>query len=224
VGRTGSGKSSLLLALYRLVEAEAGSIRIDGVDISTLGLAKVRSSMAMIPQDPFMFRGTVRLNVDPFDQYTDAQLWEALENVGLKPTVEADPLKLLMPVVENGTNFSLGQRQLFCMARALLQKARILLMDEATASVDLDTDDFLQDMIKLQFKSCTVLTIAHRLNTIMESDQVLVMKDGNKAEYEHPGKLLDNPEGTFTSMVAQTGEKNAEYLRSLSVKHEGYSR
>jgi len=218
VGRTGSGKSSLLLALYRLMEAEAGCVRIDGVDVRTLGLTQVRQSMAMIPQDPFMFAGTVRMNIDPFSQYSDQALWDALESVGLKDTVAADEGKLEMKIVENGNNFSLGQRQLFCMARAILQNARMLMMDEATASVDMETDEFLQQMVKTQFKECTVLTIAHRLNTIMESDDVLVLAAGKVAEYDHPSLLLEAG-GTFADLVGQTGKKNSDFLKSKADKH-----
>jgi ATP-binding cassette subfamily C (CFTR/MRP) protein 1 len=216
VGRTGSGKSSLFLALFRMVEPASGRVLLGGADTSTIGLHPLRRSMAMIPQDPFMFGGSVRTNLDPFNEQTDAALWEALGRVGLKDVVEADSKKLEMEVVDNGANFSLGQRQLLCMARALLRDVRVLMMDEATASVDLDTDALIQRAVRECFAHCTVLTIAHRLNTIMDSDKVLVLDQGAVAEYGPPTELLKSPNGPFAALVAQTGAKNAEHLRKLA--------
>eukprot|EP00879_Flechtneria_rotunda_P033234 GHRR01036786.1.p1 GENE.GHRR01036786.1~~GHRR01036786.1.p1 ORF type:complete len:317 (+),score=106.91 GHRR01036786.1:90-1040(+) len=171
VGRTGSGKSSLLLALFRMIEAESGTIRIDGVDIRQLGLKHLRSCMSIIPQDPFMFSGTVRSNLDPFGTYTEPDLWRVLDSVGLKNTINALESKLDAPVVDGGNNFSQGQKQLFCMARAMLRNSRLLMLDEATASVDPESDRLLQLAIRNVFKDTTMLTIAHRLNTIMDADR-----------------------------------------------------
>ncbi|GFR43059.1 hypothetical protein Agub_g4065 [Astrephomene gubernaculifera] len=216
VGRTGSGKSSLLLALFRMVEAEGGAIRIDGVDIARLGLRHLRSKMSIIPQDPFMFSGTVRHNLDPFDKATDDELWKALEAVGLKEAVCALEGKLGAAVVDGGANFSLGQRQLVCLARAMLRRSRILMLDEATASVDVDTDAHIQGALRRQFGACTCLTIAHRLHTIMDADRVVVLEAGRVVEDEQPARLLEKDEGLFTSMVDQTGGTAAKYLKHLA--------
>lgn len=206
VGRTGSGKSSLFLALFRLMEIESGTVMIDGMDLKNLGLNQVRRAMSMIPQDPFMFVGDVRTNIDPASKLADGEndprLWAALEKVGLKPVIENLEGKLDFQVVENGSNFSAGQRQLFCMVRALLQSSKILLLDEATASVDLETDEFIQTMVRDQFKECTVLTIAHRLNTIMDSDRAMVLSDGKVVEYDTPLSLLEKDEKGEKSFFA----------------------
>ena len=221
VGRTGSGKSSLFVALFRLVEPCGGRILLGGVDIATLGTRQLRRAMAMIPQDPFMFGGSVRKNLDPFDEHSDEALWQALGRTGLKAFVEADSKKLELEVVDNGANFSLGQRQLLCMSRALLRQCRVLLMDEATASVDLDTDALIQNTVRENFAECTVITIAHRLNTIMDSDAVLCMADGVVAEYGPPEQLLKDPTGTFTGLVEGTGNRNSVHLRKLASSAAG---
>jgi ATP-binding cassette subfamily C (CFTR/MRP) protein 1 len=215
-GRTGSGKSSLFLALFRIVEPAAGKITIDGVDVTTLGLHQLRSKMAMIPQDPFMFAGTVRTNLDPFDEHPDVGLWEVLGKVGLRGMVEEAAKKLGMEVVDNGANFSLGQRQLLCMGRALLRNSRVLMMDEATASVDMDSDALIQRTVREAFASCTTLTIAHRLNTIMDSDKVAFLDDGRLTEFGEPADLLQRKSGSFTKLVEQSGKKNSKFLKVLS--------
>ena len=215
-GRTGSGKSSLFTALFRIVEPDSGVVRIDGVDVKTLGLHRLRSKMAMIPQDPFMFAGTIRTNLDPFDEHPDVAIWEVLEKVGLRSTVDEAAKKLDLEVVDNGGNFSLGQRQLLCMGRALLRNSRILMMDEATASVDMDSDALIQKTVRSAFAHCTTLTIAHRLNTIMDSDKVAFLDDGRLTEYGEPAELLKNKAGSFTALVDQSGKKNSKFLASLS--------
>lgn len=216
VGRTGSGKSSILLALFRMVEPEAGTVVIDGVDVSTLGVRHLRSKMSIIPQDPFLYKGTVRRNLDPLENHNETELWEVVETVGLKPAILALETKMDHMVVDQGTNFSLGQRQLFCLARAMLRKSRILMLDEATASVDLESDANIQSAIRTTFKDCTMLTIAHRLNTIMDSDHVVVLEAGKVKEQGEPEELLQNDKGVFSGFVEQTGKSSSRYLRSLA--------
>ncbi|WIA12103.1 hypothetical protein OEZ85_012177 [Tetradesmus obliquus] len=223
VGRTGSGKSSLLLALFRMVEVEPGSILIDGVDIRSLGLKQLRSQMSIIPQDPFMFSGSVRSNLDPFSSYDEPDLWRVLDAVGLKETIVSLPDKLDARVVDGGNNFSQGQKQLFCMARAMLRNSRVLMLDEATASVDPETDRLIQAAIRSVFTATTMLTIAHRLNTIMDADRVLVLDQGLLLENGEPHALLQQQSGLFTGMVEQTGSSSSAYLRDVA-REASYTR
>jgi ABC-type multidrug transport system fused ATPase/permease subunit len=216
VGRTGAGKSTLITALFRMVEPVEGTVEIDHIDISKLGLFDLRSKLAIIPQMPQLFIGTIRYNVDPFNEATDDNIWRVLEMVQLKEYVQGLDGKLEAPVEENGSNFSQGQRQLLSMGRALLRNASVLLLDEATASVDSETDALIQKMVRKNFKDTTVLTIAHRLNTIMDYDRVLVLDKGQVAEFGSPKELLDNPKGIFTSMVEATGPGSAEHLRKIA--------
>ncbi|KAG0301029.1 hypothetical protein BGZ98_008678 [Dissophora globulifera] len=216
VGRTGSGKSSLLVALLRIVEASEGAIIIDGIDISTLGLQDLRSKVGVIPQESVLFVGTIRSNLDPFNQYEDRAIWQALHAVHMGDKVMEMPLKLDTPVVEHGKNFSLGQRQLICIARSLVIGSRIIVLDEATASIDMATDKQLQETIRANFADCTVLTIAHRLNTIIESDKVLVMDGGVVAEFGEPYALLQNPDGAFTELVRHAGEAASRKLAIIA--------
>ncbi|XP_014813456.1 PREDICTED: canalicular multispecific organic anion transporter 1 isoform X2 [Calidris pugnax] len=204
VGRTGAGKSSLTNCLFRVLEAAGGSIFIDEVDIATIGLHDLRQNLTIIPQDPVLFTGTLRMNLDPFDQYTDEEVWKALELAHLKTYVQTLPEGLLHLVSEGGENLSVGQRQLVCLARALLRKAKILILDEATAAVDLETDHLIQTTIRSEFADCTVLTIAHRLHTIMDSNRVLVLQAGRIAEYDSPEELLKK-QGVFSSMAKDAG-------------------
>ncbi|XP_046361910.2 multidrug resistance-associated protein 1-like [Haliotis rufescens] len=205
VGRTGAGKSSLTLSLFRLIEAAGGEINIDGVDVSTLGLHDLRSKLTILPQDPVLFAGNLRGNVDPFNQYSDNQIWQALEHAHLKTFVETLPNGLEHECSEGGENMSVGQRQLLCLARALLKKTRILVLDEATAAVDMETDDLIQQTIRSEFKDCTVLTIAHRLNTVMDSDRILVLDNGCVCEFDTPSSLLQQPDSIFYNMAKAAG-------------------
>ncbi|XP_029521300.1 ATP-binding cassette sub-family C member 4-like isoform X2 [Oncorhynchus nerka] len=211
VGRTGAGKSSLVSALFRLAEPE-GRIYIDGVLTSEIGLHDLRQKMSIIPQDPVLFTGTMRKNLDPFSQHTDEDLWNALQEVQLKSVVEELPNKMETVLAESGSNFSVGQRQLVCLARAILRKNRILIIDEATANVDPRTDELIQKTIRDKFRECTVLTIAHRLNTIIDSDRILVLDAGQIHEYDEPYTLLQNHDGIFFKMVQQTGRQEAVAL------------
>lgn len=234
VGRTGAGKSSLTLALFRMIEAKdsywarttaasvhgpsavdlsgedtlgGGSIEIDGIDISTLGLHTLRSHLSIIPQDPTLFAGTIRENLDPFHQSNDAELWTALERAHLKSLISSFPEGLSYEVASNGENFSVGQRSLICLARALLRNTKILVLDEATAAVDVETDELIQRTIREEFKDRTVLTIAHRIKTVMDSDKILVLEKGEVEEYERPEVLLKKREGSFFFRLAeQAGE------------------
>lgn len=205
VGRTGSGKSSLIVTLFRLVEPYQGAIVLDGHNLLTLGLDDVRGRIAAIPQDPVLFSGSVRTNLDPYARHNDAELWDALGHVALKEVVAGLPEALSARVAENGENFSVGQRQLLCVARALLRQPRVLVADEATASVDSETDSLIQKTIRREFKDCTVLTIAHRINTILDSSKVLVMEDGVVKEYDSVAGLMGRRESTFRGMVVEAG-------------------
>ncbi|KAF9899576.1 hypothetical protein EC991_008613 [Linnemannia zychae] len=266
VGRTGAGKSSLTLALFRIVEAAnshwaqashngeeeqpatgsgsaantttdktlteiptrqneliadekemvdlegveveevGGSIWLDGVDISTVGLSRLRKNLAIIPQDPTLFAGTVRENLDPFDELEDVDLWEALERAHLKEYISALHGGLSFMVSQNGDNFSVGQRSLICLARALLRKTKVLILDEATAAVDVETDELIQKTIRKEFKDRTILTIAHRIKTVMDSDKILVLEKGRVEEFEAPQVLLQRPESHFYKLAEQAGE------------------
>eukprot|EP00301_Raphidiophrys_heterophryoidea_P001087 c10543_g1_i1.p1 GENE.c10543_g1_i1~~c10543_g1_i1.p1 ORF type:complete len:1410 (-),score=317.84 c10543_g1_i1:416-4645(-) len=213
VGRTGAGKSSLVLALFRMVELKAGSIEIDGQDISSVPLHDLRHRLGMIPQDPFLFSGTIRSNLDVTSQYSDEEIWEALRMVNLSNSVRELDGQLEHAVKEKGSNFSAGTVQLMCMARVLLKKPKIIFMDEATASVDLETDAFVQKTVRQAFGHCTIITIAHRLNTVIDYDKVLVLDAGKVAEYGSPYELLNNDNGILTNLVNQTGESSSAELK-----------
>lgn len=209
VGRTGSGKSSLLLSLLRLVEPNfeeskgdyKSPITIDGVDIMRIGLTDLRSKLGIIPQNPVLFSGTIKINMDPFDEYTTEDIWKALEQCGMKDAVEEMPGQLEAAVAEGGQNLSNGMRQMLVLGRALLRQNKILFLDEATASVDIETDREIQRTLREAFKDCTVLTIAHRINTIMDSDKILVLKDGLAVEFDSPEELLKDENSIFSEIV-----------------------
>ncbi|RVE50388.1 hypothetical protein evm_004925 [Chilo suppressalis] len=211
VGRTGAGKSSLISALFRLTDIE-GSIKIDGID--TFGIAKslLRSKISIIPQEPVLFSASIRYNLDPFDKYSDDDIWRALEQVELKEAVPA----LDYMVTEGGSNFSMGQRQLLCLARAVLRSNKILIMDEATANVDPQTDALIQKTIRREFAACTVITIAHRLITIMDSDRVLVMDQGQAVEFDWPYVLLSKPDSHLNFLVKETNDSMRKVLNDIA--------
>jgi len=205
VGRTGAGKSSLTLALFRIIEASGGNIIIDGIDISKLGLKDLRSKLTIIPQDPVLFSGTLRFNLDPFNAYSDADIWRILEVSNLKTFVGGLAEQLEYEVIESGDNLSVGQRQLICLGRALLRKTKILILDEATAAVDMETDALIQETIRREFQDSTILTIAHRLNTIIDYDRILVLSAGEVAEFDTPQNLLDDKSSMFHIMAKDAG-------------------
>nr|POF14557.1 abc transporter c family member 3 [Quercus suber] len=203
VGRTGSGKSTLIQALFRIVEPAAGQIIIDGINISLIGLHDLRSRLSIIPQDPTMFEGTIRSNLDPLDEHTDGQIWEALDKCQLGDKVREKEGKLDSIVSENGENWSVGQRQLVCLGRVLLKKSKVLVLDEATASVDTATDNLIQQTLSQHFSNCTVITIAHRITSVLHSDMVLLLNNGLIEEYDSPNRLLENKSSSFAQLVAE---------------------
>eukprot|EP00474_Spongospora_subterranea_P010231 CRZ10689.1 hypothetical protein [Spongospora subterranea] len=221
VGRTGSGKSTLLIALLRIVEPCGGRILIDGVDVARISLRDLRKRIAIIPQEPVVFAGTIRSNLDPYGEFSDDDMWHALSAVEL-----TDHIRLMgssesgagldAVCVENGSNFSLGQRQLFCIARAILTKSKVVVLDEATAAIDASTDAIVQKAFEENFADCTVLTIAHRLNTIIESDKILFMDQGRVAEFDRPSTLLNDENSAFYGLVAQTGPDSARKLTQMA--------
>lgn len=235
VGRTGSGKTTLSLTLFRVLELASGAISIDGIDISRVSVHQLRRGLAIIPQDPTLFRGTIRSNLDLFSENSDDACWTALEHSGLKGFVQSLPGQLLADVQEGGANLSVGQRQLICLARALLRGAKVVVMDEATASLDASSDAQIQSTLRTSMRSCTLLVIAHRLRTIMECDRILALKDGTIAEYDAPAALLGlappletmagkesaaAAAGVLRGLVEETGPTTAADLRALAV--EGY--
>jgi ATP-binding cassette subfamily C (CFTR/MRP) protein 1 len=205
VGRTGAGKSSLTTALFRLAEASNGGISIDEEDIANIGLHDLRTKLTIIPQEPVLFAGSLRMNLDPFNIYKDERIWAVLKLSHLHDFVSSLKDGIHHKVSEGGDNLSVGQRQLLCLARALLKKTKILVLDEATAAVDLETDDLIQGTIREEFKDSTVLTIAHRLNTIMDYDRIMVLDNGHIAEFESVKELLKNEDGKFYSMAKSAG-------------------
>ncbi|KJH51062.1 ABC transporter, ATP-binding protein [Dictyocaulus viviparus] len=202
VGRTGAGKSSLALALFRIIEPAGGKIFLDDIDITSIGLHDLRERLTIIPQDPVLFSGTLRFNLDPTSKYTDAEIWLAIEYANLKSFVESLPLGIYHQIEESGENISAGQRQLVCLTRAILRKSRVLVLDEATAAVDTHTDKLIQTTIRSQFADSTIITIAHRLNTILDYDRVLVMDAGRVVEFAPPQELLANKDSIFYSMAS----------------------
>lgn len=240
VGRTGAGKSSIMSALFRLTELSGGSIHIDDINIATVGLHDLRSRLAIIPQDPALFKGTIRSNLDPFNEHTDLELWSALRSAYLigeeTPGADADGLQdgpsgantpvmgrdstsrpakrltLESPVDEEGLNFSLGQRQLMALARALVRDARIIVCDEATSSVDFETDQKIQRTMAQGFQGKTLLCIAHRLRTIIHYDRICVMDQGRIAEMDTPAALWDRSDGIFRAMCDRSGISQEDIL------------
>ncbi|XP_051213046.1 ABC transporter C family member 14 isoform X1 [Lolium perenne] len=209
VGRTGSGKSTLIQAFFRMVEPCEGKIIIDGIDICTLGLHDLRSRFSIIPQEPVLFEGTIRSNIDPLEKYSDEEIWQALDRCQLKEAVVSKPEKLEASVVSNGENWSVGQRQLLCLGRVMLKRSRVLFMDEASASVDSQTDAVIQRIIREDFVACTVVTIAHRIPTVMDCDRVLVIDDGLSKEFDQPINLIKRP-SLFGALVQEYANRSSD--------------
>ncbi|KEH43664.1 ABC transporter C family member 10 [Medicago truncatula] len=203
VGRTGSGKTTLIGALFRLVEPAGGKIIVDGIDIGSIGLHDLRSRFGIIPQDPTLFNGTVRYNLDPLSQHSDQEIWEVLGKCQLQEAVQEKEGGLDSSVVEDGANWSMGQRQLFCLGRALLRRSRVLVLDEATASIDNATDLILQKTIRTEFADCTVITVAHRIPTVMDCTKVLSISDGKLVEYDEPMNLMKKEGSLFGKLVKE---------------------
>ncbi|XVF86794.1 hypothetical protein PTKIN_Ptkin18bG0071300 [Pterospermum kingtungense] len=202
VGRTGSGKTTLISALFRLVEPASGKILIDGLDICSMGLKDLRMKLSIIPQEPTLFKGSIRTNLDPLGLYSDDEIWKALEKCQLKTTISGLPNKLDSSVNDEGENWSVGQRQLFCLGRVLLKRNRILVLDEATASIDSATDAILQRIIREEFSNCTVITVAHRVPTVIDSDMVMVLSYGKLVEYDQPSILMET-NSSFSKLVVE---------------------
>lgn len=204
VGRTGAGKSSLVSSIFRLYNYD-GEISIDNINIDSLPLKMLRQCLSAIPQDPFIFTGTLRENLDPYYIYNDEKLWQCLECVGLKDTIKRESDGLLMRVLEKGSNFSAGQKQLICLARAILKENKIIILDEATANVDLNTESLIEKTLNDYCKNSTIVIIAHKLQSIMKTDLVIVMDDGKIIELDKPEQLLKNSNSLLTHLVKEAG-------------------
>jgi ATP-binding cassette subfamily C (CFTR/MRP) protein 1 len=220
VGRTGAGKSSIMSTLFRMVELSGGSISIDGINIAQVGLGDLRSRLAIIPQDPTLFRGTIRTNLDPFNEHTDLELWSVLRQadlVGAEAQMEDKTARIHLDSVveEEGLNFSLGQRQLMALARALVRGSQIIVCDEATSSVDMDTDQKIQKTIMEGFKGKTLLCIAHRLKTIINYDRIVVMDQGRIAEVDKPISLYEQTGSIFRGMCERSGIRREDFDAAL---------
>ncbi|RLN67554.1 hypothetical protein BBP00_00001541 [Phytophthora kernoviae] len=223
-GRTGSGKSSLMSVLFRVVELSSGCVCIDGVDIASITVHQLRTKLIIIPQDPMLFSGSLRMNLDPFAEQSDAQLWDVLRKVHLADTVLAWGRGLDYEVAEKGENLSVGQRQLLCIARALIHDSKVIVMDEATANVDQESDKLIQQTVKESFGGGdrTVLCIAHRIETIMDSDKILVLDAGEVAEYDTPSALLEMKGGTFRALVESTQQHRTLPLSTTNMAKERF--
>jgi len=235
IGRTGAGKSSLANAILRVNELGSGRIKIGGDPVHDIPLRALRGRVSVIPQDPVLFTGTIRFNLDPFGSASEDHIWKTLRRVQLEKVVKEQPggLCLESPVRENGSNFSIGQRQLFCVARALLTESKLLIMDEATASVDYATDARIQKVLRSEFKECTVLTIAHRIQTILDYDMIMALEKGRLAEFGKPKDLLKDPKSYFSELLTEEQKEERkrndekeeagahEEKKSIAIQHEG---
>ncbi|KAJ3328463.1 hypothetical protein HDU76_009907 [Blyttiomyces sp. JEL0837] len=217
VGRSGSGKTSILNALLRITEHTEGEILIDDVNTRTLSLGNLRGRIAVIPQEPVLLSGTVRENLDPFGLRTDEEIWLALKDVHLGTKIEEMPLQLESTIVENGRKFELAERQLFCIARAILLRTKIVIFDEPVTAGDNDSDALIQSTIRNNFTHATVIVLASRFRMISEADRIIVMDGGRVVEFDTPLALLDNPKSKFCLMASQTGDIDLEKLRKIAM-------
>ena len=204
VGRTGSGKSTISLCLFRIIEPMSGKISIDGVDITTLGLSKLRSSLTIIPQDPSLMEGTLRYNIDPLGKYSDSEILDVMKKIDFQYIVQNSADGINQVIAEGGSNLSVGEKQLICIVRAILRKSKIVVMDEATASIDYQTEETIQKAINEILKDSTVLTIAHRIKTIMNCSRILALENGEIVDYDTPRNLLDKKEGLFYDLYTKS--------------------
>jgi ABC-type multidrug transport system fused ATPase/permease subunit len=219
VGRTGSGKSTLISALFRIMELKSGSIEIDGIDIKTLDLKTLRSRIQLIPQDPILFEGTVRTNLDHTNTKSEEDIWDALSCCGLAEYVAGLPDKLDSQIDESGSNFSAGQKQMICLARSILKSPKLMVMDEATSSIDSTSDELISKIILNDFKDITVISIAHRISSIIAFDKILVLDQGNLVEFDTPLQLLKN-KGLFYEMCL---DQDFEGLYKAALAHSDVS-
>lgn len=215
VGRTGAGKSTMLLCLFRFLECAEGKILIDDLDISQVPLKELRKRLTIIPQSPALFSGTIRSNIDVFDEFDDAEIWRVLNRVHMSDKIERMSLGLMEPVTEHGSNLSIGEQALLSLSRSLLHKNRIIIFDEATAYVDHESDKLIQETIRAEFKDCTTITIAHRLDTVIDNDRVVVLDRGEIIEQGIPYQLLNNHKSRFYNLVSENGEEYVQHLREL---------
>jgi len=207
VGRTGSGKSTIALSLFRIVEPLAGKIWIDGVDISQIGLETLRKNITIIPQEPTIFSGTLRSNLDPFNEYSEREILEVIQKAQLDNLITTNNKGIDFPINEGGGNLSAGEKQLICIARAVLRKSKIIVMDEATASIDINTEHSIQELMNDAFKDSTMLIIAHRINTIINCNKVMVLSYGELKEFDTPENLLSDKNSMFSALVKEIKHK-----------------
>jgi len=217
IGRTGAGKSSIFSAMFR-TGLVFGDLSLDGITWKNVSLYDWRKNFSIIPQDPVLFSGSLRINIDPFSQFQDHEIWSVLEQVQLKDYIAENPQGLSLHISEGGSNLSVGQRQLLCLARALLLKKRVLFIDEATANVDKATDSLIQETIREKFKNSTVVTIAHRLNTVMDCDRIMVLDSGRIVQFDEPINLCDDKDGIMYKLVQETGEEEADVLYKMALE------
>lgn len=218
VGRTGAGKSTLTSGLFRIIEAAEGKISIDDVDISTLGLHDLREKLSIIPQEPVLYSGTIRSNLDPHETCSDEELWAAIKDAHIEPYILKLENKLSHEVSENGSNLSVGERQMICLTRALLKRSKIIVLDEATSAIDHLTDSLIQKTIRNAFSESTIITIAHRINTIIDYDRILVLDKGQLAEFDTPANLFSNKDSIFRSLCDESQISLEEINLSKNLK------